>query len=175
MADKTDLRALVEGVTAKSGFTSLMGARVIAVEKGNVQLAVDRRRDLLQFNGHFHGGVIATLADHAAGGAVTTALPAGKIAITVDMHLNYLAPAAGEALLAKATAIQVGSTIGVAQVDVITVINGAERACAVALGRIVGVADTGRPRGHARNRNCIRVLRALRRGRTAIGSGHGLC
>jgi uncharacterized protein (TIGR00369 family) len=133
MADKTNLRALVEDVTAKSGFTSLMGARVIAVEKGNVQLAVDRRRDLLQFNGHFHGGVIAALADHAAGGAVTTALPAGKIAITVDMHVNYLAPAAGEALLAKAKAIQVGSTIGVAQVDVITVINGVECACAVAL------------------------------------------
>jgi uncharacterized protein (TIGR00369 family) len=83
--------------------------------------------------------VIATLADHAAGGAVTTALPADKIAITVDMHVNYLAPAAGEALLAKAKAIQVGSTIGVAQVDVVTVINGAERACAVALVTLLAV------------------------------------
>ena len=144
MADKTDLRALVEGVTAKSGFTSSMGTRVVAVEKGLVHLAVDRRPDLLQFNGHFHGGVIAALADHAAGGAVTTALPAGKIAITIDMHVNYLAPATGEALLAKAKAIQIGSTVGVAHVDVMTVINGAEHACAVALVALRAVDMDGR-------------------------------
>jgi uncharacterized protein (TIGR00369 family) len=133
MADKTDLRVLVEGVTARTGFTSAIGTRVTAVEKGQVQLAVDRRPDLLQFNGHFHGGVIAALADHAAGGAVTTALPAGKIAVTIDLHVNYLAPAKGDTLVAKARAIQVGSTTGVAQADLFTIINGAEHACAVAL------------------------------------------
>jgi uncharacterized protein (TIGR00369 family) len=133
VADKADLKALVEGVTARSGFTSYIGARVVAVERGLVQLSIDRRPDLLQFNGHFHGGVIAALADHAAGGAVTTALPAGKIAVTIDMHVNYLAPAAGKALLAKAKAIRVGSSVAVAHVDVMTVTDGAERTCAVAL------------------------------------------
>jgi uncharacterized protein (TIGR00369 family) len=133
MADKTDLKALVEGVSARSGFTSCIGIRVIAVERGLVQMAVDRRPDLLQFNGHFHGGVIAALADHAAGGAVTTALPAGKIAVTIDMHVNFLAPANGEALLATAKAIKIGSTVGVAHVDIMSVVDGAEHACAVAL------------------------------------------
>ena len=133
MTDTTRLRALVEGVTARTGFTRSIGTRVISVSEGHVQLALDRRPDLLQFNGHFHGGVIAALADHAAGGAVSTALPAGRIAVTIDLHVNFLAPAAGEALIAKAKAVQVGSPIGVAQVDLATLIDGKEHACAVAL------------------------------------------
>jgi uncharacterized protein (TIGR00369 family) len=65
---------------------SAMGTRVVAVEPSHVHLAIDRRPDLLQFSGHFHGGVIAALADHAAGGAVTTALLEGQIAMTIDVH-----------------------------------------------------------------------------------------
>jgi uncharacterized protein (TIGR00369 family) len=146
MADETDLRALVESVTARTGFTSAIGTRIVAVERGAVEMAVNRRRDLLQFNGHFHGGVIAALADHAAGGAVTTALPRGKIAVTIDLHVNYLAPASGEILLVKAKAIQVGGTIGVAHVDVMTVRDGREQPCAVALVtlRAVDIGAGGR-------------------------------
>jgi uncharacterized protein (TIGR00369 family) len=133
MAEIARLRSLVEGVTARTGFTRSIGTRVVSVAEGQVQLALDRRSDLLQFNGHFHGGVIAALADHAAGGAVTTALAAGRIAVTIDLHVNYLAPANGETLIAKASTIQVGSTIGVAHVDLATVVDGAEHSCAVAL------------------------------------------
>lgn len=133
MAENADLRALVEKVTGQPGFTSAIGTRVVAVAKGQVQMAIDRRPDLVQFNGYFHGGVIAALADHAAGGAVTTALPDGKIAVTIDLHINYLAPASGETLVAKATAIQVGSTVSVARVDLSTTIAGSEHPCTVAL------------------------------------------
>lgn len=58
-----------------------MGTRVVSVERGHVQMAIDRRPDFLQFSGFFHGGVIAALADHAAGGAVTTELSQGRIAV----------------------------------------------------------------------------------------------
>ena len=49
-----------------------------------------RRDDLLQFFGHFHGGVITALADHAAGIAVTSGLPKGKIGVTVEIKVNFL-------------------------------------------------------------------------------------
>jgi acyl-coenzyme A thioesterase PaaI-like protein len=62
--DTAELRALVENITARPGHMSAMGTRVVAVEPGHVHLAIDRRPDLLQFSGHFHGGVIAALADH---------------------------------------------------------------------------------------------------------------
>jgi uncharacterized protein (TIGR00369 family) len=129
---KSSLFRLVEAVTSAPGYTSSIGTRVVAAEAGYVELALDRRPELLQFNGYFHGGVIAGLADHAAGGAVTTALPEGRFAVTVCLDVHFLAPANGETLVARAKAIQAGSTIGVARVDVISLAGGVETACAVA-------------------------------------------
>jgi uncharacterized protein (TIGR00369 family) len=129
---ESSLFKLVETVTSAPGYTSSMGTRVLAAEAGYVELALDRRPDLLQINGFFHGGIIAGLADHAAGGAVTTALPKNRFAVTVCLQVNFLAPANGETLIARAKAVLAGSTIGVAQVDVISLADGMETACAIA-------------------------------------------
>ncbi len=132
MTDKDKARQLVEKVTSLPGYTSMAGTQVLNADVGYVEMAVEKRQDLLQFNGFFHGGVISGLADHAAGGAVTTAMPKGKIGVTIDLHVNFLAPAKGEKLVAKARAIQSGSSISVAQVDVYSIENGDEVRCAVA-------------------------------------------
>jgi len=129
---ESSLFKLVETVTSAPGYTSSMGTRVLAAEAGYVELALDRRPDLLQINGFFHGGIIAGLADHAAGGAVTTALPKNRFAVTLCLQVNFLAPANGETLIARAKAVLAGSTIGVAQVDVISLADGVETACAIA-------------------------------------------
>jgi uncharacterized protein (TIGR00369 family) len=94
---------------------------------------------LLQANGFFHGGVIAGLADHAGGGAVTTAMPPGRFAVTVNLQVSFLAPAKGGSLIARARALQVGNTIGVARVDVTSVADGVETPCAVAVVTLRGV------------------------------------
>jgi uncharacterized protein (TIGR00369 family) len=105
---------------------------VVSAESGHAQLSVAKKPELLQFNGFFHAGVVSGLADHAAGAAATTALPPGKIAVTVDIHVNFLAPASGPSILAKARTLQVGSTICVAAVQVTTPGPGGEVLCAVA-------------------------------------------
>lgn len=46
---------------------------------GHVQMSLVKKPGLLQFNGFFHGGVVSGLADHAAGAAATTSLPAGTL------------------------------------------------------------------------------------------------
>lgn len=138
MTDADALR-LVQKVTALPGFTSGIGTRVVAAKAGRVTMALARRSDLLQAQGHFHGGVISALADHAAGGAVTTAFPAGRFAVTVDLHVNFLAPAQGEELVAEARAIQAGGTIGVAQVEVFAVSQQARQICAVAVATMRAV------------------------------------
>lgn len=122
---------LVEMVTSRPGYTRSVGTKVLIAEPGHVCLALDRRPDLLQFNGYFHGGVIAGLADHAAGGAVTTALPEGQIAITIDMHVNFLSPADGSSIVARARAVQVGKTVSVAKVDITTERDNGEQPCAL--------------------------------------------
>ena len=123
---------LVRQVTALTGFTHSAGVEVKSAETGKVELELARKPELLQFNGYFHGGVVSGLADHAAGAAATTALPPGKIAITVDLHVNFLAPASGATIVAKAHTLQVGNTICVVSVSVETeTVNGVQ-VCAVA-------------------------------------------
>jgi uncharacterized protein (TIGR00369 family) len=101
---------LVRQVTALTGFTQSAGVEVNYAEPGKVELELARKPELLQFNGYFHGGVVSGLADHAAGAAATTALASGKIAITVDLHVNFLSPASGNSIVAKAHTLQVGGT-----------------------------------------------------------------
>ena len=133
------IRELVERVTYAPGYTKAVGTRVESAEPGHVVMSLARSDDLLQANGFFHGGVIAGLADHAAGGAVTTAMPPGRFAVTVNLQVSFLTPAKGSSLIARAHAIQVGSTIGVAHVDVVSVTDGAETTCAVATVTLRGV------------------------------------
>ena len=123
---------LVRKVTAFTGFTQFAGVEVLAAEPGCVSLSLAKKPELLQFSGHFHGGVVSGLADHAAGAAATTALPAGKIAVTIGLHVNFLAPASGATLFARARTLQVGSTICVVAVDVETDAPTGQQLCAVA-------------------------------------------
>lgn len=121
---------LVERVTSRPGYTQSLGTSVVTAEPGRVQLAVDRRADFLQFGGNFHGGIISGLADSAAGAAITTSLPTGRIAVTIDLHMTFLSPASGTRLIAKAEAIRVGSTVSVAKVEVESQQDGESRLCA---------------------------------------------
>jgi uncharacterized protein (TIGR00369 family) len=133
-------RSLVEAVTSQPGFANATGTRVLLAEPGRVHLTLSRRPDLLQFNGFFHGGVIAGLADHAAGGAITTALPEGLIAVTVDFSINFLAAADGDSLVAKAEAVRVGATISVARIDVTSIRGGEENPCALCVATLRAVS-----------------------------------
>ena len=122
----------LERVMELLGFPKSTGMRLVAAEPGRVTMALAKRPELTQFFGHFHGGVIAGLADHAAGACATSSMPDGKIAVTVEIKINYLAPADGEEMIARAETIQAGSTIGVVKVEVFSHKAGAERICAFA-------------------------------------------
>jgi uncharacterized protein (TIGR00369 family) len=126
--------ALAEGAIGASGL------QVILAEPGRVHLAIDRRDDLVQFKGYFHGGVISGLADLAGGGAITTAQPPGRAVVTISLNVNFLAPARGERLVAKGSLVKAGSTVGVASVEVLTIEKGLEQVCATATVtyRVVG-------------------------------------
>jgi uncharacterized protein (TIGR00369 family) len=121
--------SLAEAINAK-GFTGAAGFRIVAIAPGHAELALARRDDLVQFFGHFHGGVIAALADQAAGIAVTSGLPKGKIGVTVEIKVNFLAPADGNELIARAKTLKMSGSIGVATVEVFTKDDKSERLCA---------------------------------------------
>ena len=120
------------GIMDLPGFPKSAGIRLVAAEPGKVTMALKKKPELTQFFGHFHGGVITALADHAAGACATSSLPDGKIAVTVEIKINFLSPADGEEIIARAETIQAGSTIAVVKVEVASHKAGAERVCAFA-------------------------------------------
>jgi uncharacterized protein (TIGR00369 family) len=143
-----DLRQLIKSVNAATGFIRSAEVEVLHAEPGRVTLRMPRREEVLQFNGFFHGGAISGLADHAAGAAATTALPPGRIAITVDLHVNFLRPASGSSITAAARAISVGSTLVVVTVEVTSEADDAPVVCAVATATLRAVeAPVGGTRG----------------------------
>jgi uncharacterized protein (TIGR00369 family) len=121
--------SLAEAVNAK-GFGHAAGFRIVAVEPGRAEVALARRDDLMQFFGHFHGGVITALADHAAGIAVTSGMPKGKIGVTVEIKVNFLSPADGSELIARAKTLKMSGSIGVATVEVFSKNGASETLCA---------------------------------------------
>ena len=118
MDDAFNPPGLAEAVNAK-GFSGAAGFRILAIEPGRAELALARRDDLLQFFGHFHGGVITALADQAAG-----------IGVTVELKVNFLGPADGNELVARAKTLQMSGSIGVATVEIFSRDDKSERLCA---------------------------------------------
>jgi uncharacterized protein (TIGR00369 family) len=131
MKEATNPPSLAEIVNAK-GFGGAAGFRVVAVEVGGAEVALSRRDDLLQFFGHFHGGVIMALADQAAGIAVTSCLPKGRIGVTVELKINFLEPASGPELVARAKTLKMSGSIGVATVEIFSKDGASETLCAFA-------------------------------------------
>ena len=129
MKDALNPPSLAEAINAK-GFTGAAGFRVVAIQPGYAEVALPRRDDLLQFFGHFHGGVITALADQAAGMAITSSLPRGRIGVTVELKINFLEPASGAELLARAKTLKMSGSIGVATVEIFSKDGASETLCA---------------------------------------------
>jgi uncharacterized protein (TIGR00369 family) len=110
-----------------------LGAEVAEARRGFCALRLAVRPDFLQEFGHVHGGLVATLADAAAGGAVHTVLPAERGAVTVEFKLNYLAPAVAPLLLARAEVLRNGRTLIVIRGTVHGVTERSETLCASGL------------------------------------------
>ena len=127
-----DRIAQLERIMDLLGFPKSAGMHLVAAEPGKVTMALAKRPELTQFFGHFHGGVVAGLADHAAGACATSSMPDGKLAVTIEIKVNFLAPADGDEIIARAETIQAGSTIVVVKVEVASKKAGAERTCAFA-------------------------------------------
>ena len=144
--NKDDLNSprLAAAINAK-GFSGAAGFRIVTIEPGYAEVALARRDDLVQFFGHFHGGVITALADQAAGIAVTSGLPEGRIGVTVEIKVNFLSPADGNEIVARAKTLKMSGSIGVATVAA-TVSASAPGYCArttMVGGAISGYCATG--------------------------------
>lgn len=134
MTDVPDL-ALARKVLAAQPFSNLLGARLVTFGEGEATLELDIRDDLRQQNGFLHGGVLAYAADNALTFAAGTV--AGARLLTAGFTIDYLRPAEGALLRARAQVVRAGRSRVVCRCDLSAVDEeGAETLCAVAQGTI---------------------------------------
>lgn len=118
----------------RQGFMNHIGAQLSELTRGACTLEVDRRPELLQQHGLFHGGVTAFLIDNAT--TIAAATSRGQPALTAEYKLNLLSPASGERLICRARVIKSGRQVAVVAADVFCVIDGVEKHTATALASI---------------------------------------
>ena len=134
-----DVLALGRAVLASQPFSVLIGTELAAFSEGHAELRVPIREELKQQHGFVHGGVISYAADNALTFAGGSALGSGVV--TSEFKINYVRPATGEFLVARATVVHAGANQAVCRCDVYASDAGIERLCATAQGTIVRVAD----------------------------------
>lgn len=117
-------------------FSVLLGTELEVFEAGTANLSLVVREELKQQHGFVHGGVVSYLADNAltyAGGSVL------GDSVTSEFKINYLRPAIGDKLVAKASVLSSGSNQAVCQCNVVAIRGDGERMVAVAQGTITKV------------------------------------
>jgi len=135
---------------ARQAFMDHLGARLTCVEPGHCEVAAAHQPQLTQQHGYFHGGVMASLADSAAGYAAYSLMPADATVLTVEYKLNILRPGQGQQLVARAQVVKSGRTLTVVQADVFAVNDGRETLCLTSLQtlmRLDGKPDDARRAG----------------------------
>jgi uncharacterized protein (TIGR00369 family) len=117
----------------RQGLMRHLGAQLIAVNPGRIEISVPYRAELTQQHGYFHAGVSGAIADSACGYAAYALMPADFSVLTVEYKINLLAPAEGEQLVARARVIRSGRTLKICMADVYARKGEAETLCAVML------------------------------------------
>jgi uncharacterized protein (TIGR00369 family) len=134
-----ELLQLGKEVLASQPFSKLVGAELTAFSPGHVELTIQITPQLKQQHGFVHGGLISYAADNAltfVGGSVL-----GPAVVTSEYKINYLRPATGNELIARATVVFSSKTQAVCRCDLYVVREGKENLCAVSQGTIVRIGQ----------------------------------
>lgn len=127
-------------VLATQPFSVLIGAELIGFSVGSAELKIPIKQELKQQHGFLHGGVISYAADNAltyVGGSVL-----GPAVVTSEFKINYIRPALGDFIVARATVIHVGKSQAVCRCDVYVVSEAKESLCATAQGTITKIGQS---------------------------------
>jgi uncharacterized protein (TIGR00369 family) len=96
----------------------LLGFVIKAIEPGHAifEMEVDDRHHNPM--GTLHGGIYCDLADAAMGYAYAATLGEGEPFTTVELKINFFRPVRQGRLIAEASVVKAGSTLGFVECDV---------------------------------------------------------
>ena len=101
-----------------SEFHTWAGMEVVEASAGQVTVAMDVLDRHVNLQGLVHGGMLAILADTACGLSIRSAMEAGRLHVTTDLDIHYLAPAEPGRLFGHGKSIKVGRSLAFAEASI---------------------------------------------------------
>lgn len=117
----------------RSEIMKLFRAEATIISEGYFEITVSKQSFMIRPAGMFNGSTIAALIDVSSGYAAASATLSDSYFTTVELKINYLNPAIGEKLTAKAQVIKNGKRLSVVRSDVFSVHTGVEALVATSL------------------------------------------
>jgi uncharacterized protein (TIGR00369 family) len=116
-----------------------LGAQLSTVGSGATEIRFPCAVSLTQQHGFVHAGAVTTALDSACGYAALSVAPAGTEVLSVEFKVNLLAPATGEAIVARAQVKRAGKTLTVCAGDAFAVRPEGEKLIATMLATMIYV------------------------------------
>jgi uncharacterized protein (TIGR00369 family) len=135
----TDVEARIRDSFARQAYMATLGAELVHIAAGEVDIALPFSDRLTQQDGFLHAGAVAGVTDSACGYAALTTMAADAEVLTVEFKINLLAPAAGERLVARGRVIRSGRTLAVCRGDAFTISDGREKHVATLTTTMIAV------------------------------------
>lgn len=136
-----DFERRVRASFAKQTIMETIGARLAHVGPGEAEIMLEMSPGILQQHGFVHAGVVATIADSAAGYAGLSLMPPGAGVLTAEFKINLMAPAAGDRLIARGSVVKAGRTLTVAQAVVEAETDGTRRTVALLTATLMAMEN----------------------------------
>ena len=118
MGEDADTLRELSGRLAASPFHTWAGMEVVEASPGNVTVAMQVEGRHVNLQGFVHGGMLAILADTACGLSIRSALEPGRLHVTADLDIHFLAPARPGRVLGRGTAVEVGRSLAFAEASI---------------------------------------------------------
>jgi uncharacterized protein (TIGR00369 family) len=118
MSDDEDLFQELRARLAASPFHTWAGMEVVSAARGAVTIAMELEERHVNLQGFVHGGMLAILADTACGLSVRSAMEPGRLHVTADLDIHFLAPAKPGRVLGRGSAVKVGRSLAFAEASI---------------------------------------------------------
>jgi uncharacterized protein (TIGR00369 family) len=138
-AQDADFAGRVRTSFARQELMRTLGASLLLVEPGVVEIELPYQAGLTQQHGFLHAGAVAAVLDSACGYAALTLMPADAAVLSIEFKVNLLAPARGERLLARGAVRRSGRTITVCDADAFMSEDGRDKLVATMLATMMCV------------------------------------
>ena len=137
--DEAQFEDRIRASFAKQGLMGTLGATLVSITPGLVEIALTPTPAISQQHGFVHAGAVSAIADSAAGYAALSLMSPDRGVLTTEFKINLVAPATGDRILARGAVVKAGRSLTLVQSEVFAESKGRKRLIALLTATMMAV------------------------------------